>query len=138
MPGIAYARKVGGKDTAARLAKEWDNVYPPLRLALYSLAKFVRNKFGIKNLVVTCIYRTEDENARLKNSNPDSLHTLEHNTRAVDLRVWGIPVYMRDQMRAWWYANNPVGFDLIDEVDHLHAEVDERFLAEETYHAPGV
>jgi hypothetical protein len=133
MSRIAFAKQVNGKQTLKRLQDEWNRVYRPLKIALYALAEHAHVKFGIKNLIVTCIFRTEDENRALPNANPDSLHTLEESTRAVDIRVWGIDKPTRLALIDHWYKANPVGFDLVDEGNHLHAEVDHRFFDEESF-----
>lgn len=133
MPGIAFAAKVGGRATRERLTREWRRTYRPLRVALYDLATHAKARHGLSCLTITCLMRTEDENDALPNSNPDSLHLIEHGTRAADMRIWGMSQAVRDELVDYWKSRNPVGFDLIDEGNHLHAEVDHRFVDEEKF-----
>ena len=107
------------------MAEQWCWVTPELRRMAYALGSYAHETFGVKQMVVTSVWRSESEN-RAVGGNPASLHRTVP-VRALDIRR---TLYSDDQiamLKAYWNNNRPhAGYDFVIETNHIHLEIDHR------------
>jgi len=126
-PQIAFANN---KNQGERLAAEWPMIVPPLRGALWTMAEWKARMYGRPRLIITCLWRSQEENAKEKNSKPNSLHKCN---RAADIRIWEFKNKL-NSLDAWveFWMNNIRLYDARLQIDyhrgknHIHVEFDER------------
>jgi len=115
-----------------RIAIEFHQIDDRLREKVSEMAFYANGVLSVPFFVVTCIYRTTDENRRA-GGRAESLHILGPPFRALDLRTRGLlqTNHVTD-LKQWWYGQGfPVGFDFVDETakkagPHIHVEMDRR------------
>ncbi|HWO56086.1 MAG TPA: hypothetical protein VNN55_00815 [bacterium] len=112
-------------DIADRLASDWLLLWPPLREAFIRFSAACVHELGAPPLVITCIARTDAENARL-GGHPASLH-LARPCRAIDIRRRGFDRYAAS-MKSLWQSRGE-GWDFVIEgppynrrAPHFHLE----------------
>lgn len=111
----------GPKSQAERLAGEWPCLHKPLRLAILDLADIMWQKHRLA-LVITCLYRTKSENAKLKGAHPKSLHM---SNRAADIRSRNLSLSDGAALREYFTLAHPFdGIDFVIERDHFHVEAE--------------
>ncbi|MEW5876055.1 MAG: hypothetical protein AB1752_12855 [Candidatus Zixiibacteriota bacterium] len=118
-----------------RLAEEWGQVHPELRRMVYELARFALSDLGRAGLVITCLWRSEDEQRAAYRvppgapvPNPKSLH-LSRPVRAVDVRRSMFSDRHVEMLHAYWDSIRPApGYDFVDEPAklHIHLEIDHK------------
>lgn len=117
-----------------RLAEEWAEVHPVLRVMVYRLAAYAVTHLSVSGLMVTCLYRTPDEQREAYNlpadaKPPRSMH-CEVPIRAVDIRRVYFSKDKIDALRGFWNRERPPvdGFDFVDEPGkhHIHLEIDHK------------
>lgn len=118
-----------------RLAEEWPDVHPELRRMVYELARYALSDLGRAGLVITCLFRSADEQRAAYRvppggpvPNPGSLH-LAKPIRAVDIRRAMFSDRHAEMLHAYWDSIRPApGFDFVDEPEklHIHLEIDRR------------
>ena len=126
-PQIGFANE---KNQGERLVAEWPMIVPPLRGALWTMAEWKARMYNRPRLIITCLWRSTEENAELENSKPNSLHK---SNRAADIRIWEFDKRQK-QLDAWvdFWANNIRLYDARLQIDyhhgknHIHVEFDER------------
>lgn len=104
-----------------RISGEWANCHPPLRAQILELAQYAE-ELGVKSLVITCLWRSAEENADLPNSNPKSLHmTLP--IRAADIRTRNLTTDVVNQLDQHWHQHRPDdSYGLLVEANHIHVQ----------------
>jgi uncharacterized protein YcbK (DUF882 family) len=116
---------MGLKFKTDQLAEEWKETYPPLRAQVLELAYFAE-ELAAPDLVVTCLYRTPDENMTV-GGKPTSLHMVKP-IRAVDIRRRTLNEMQVEQLHQHWNRYKPsmlFGFNDEPEKAHIHLQVRE-------------
>lgn len=116
-------------DIAARLAVDWDLLWPPLREEFIRFSEKCVRDLGTRPLVITCLGRTPIENETVGGS-PSSLHMAKP-CRAIDIRRRGFDQYA-ESMKSLWQSRGE-GWDFVIEgppynrkPPHFHLEADWR------------
>ena len=116
---------MGLKFKTSRLETEWKVTYPPLRAQVLDLATFAE-ELGIADLVVTCLYRSPEENAAV-GGKPTSLHQTTP-IRAVDIRRRMLSEDEVGRLHSHWNNYKPsmlFGFNDEPAKFHIHLQVRE-------------
>jgi hypothetical protein len=125
MESRVHKESMGLKFKHDDLEAEWRETYPPLRAQVLNLACFAE-ELGVPDLVVTCLYRTSDENTAV-GGKPTSLHMVKP-IRAVDIRRRTLNKMQIEQLHQHWNRYKPsMAFGFNDEPDkvHIHLQVKE-------------
>lgn len=111
------------------LARQWPDVWQPLRLRFYRFCDECVNGLGTPPIIITCLGRSSSQNTAV-NGRPNSLH-LAKPCRAIDIRRRGFDPYA-ERMRELWQKQG-VGWDFVVEgpphnrkAPHFHLEADWR------------
>ena len=116
---------MGIKFKTSRLEAEWKVTYPPLRAQVLDLAAFAE-ELGIRDLIVTCLYRSPEENTAV-GGKPTSLHQTTP-IRAVDIRRRMLSEDEVVRLHSHWNNYKPsmlFGFNDEPEKAHVHLQVRE-------------
>lgn len=123
-------RDVKVRFKTARIDEEWDVLSWKLRASLLALSMWAEDELG-KDLVITCLHRTTEENAAVGGV-PNSLHTKD---MAADIRTRGWTPKEIVKAKTFWDTElrRDNCFQMVVEKDHIHVELDNSVKKLEVY-----
>ena len=126
-PQIRFANN---ENQGERLAAEGPMIVSPLRGALWTMAEQKARMYNRPWLIITCLWRSRQENAAQEGSNPNSLHMTN---RAADIRIWEFAKrqHSLDDWVKFWVEeirlnDRRLQIDYHRGKNHIHVEFDER------------